>query len=648
MRVLGRLAPSSKPLVAPDAARWAIDGAYQRVGQRLRITARIVEVATELVVHAARVDGLLSDLFALQDQLSADLRRGLPAGSVAGAPSMAARARSITEPVNAGTESPALAPVIPTSTSSSGASEEAGDPGSVAQMPATVGAWEPAVLDMIAGPPPPIAPDVITRDETGGATVRAIALPEGIRLDGRLDEPVYHTVTPITGLIQQVPDEGAAATEKTDVWVMFDEDHVYVSARVWDSAPPSEWVANEMRRDATQISQNDNFAVVLDTFYDHRNGFFFYTNPLGALVDMQFTNEGSANRDWNPVWDVRTGRFEGGWTVEMEIPFKSLRYRSAPTQLWSIQFRRTIRRKNEFAYLTPIPISLGPLGIFRMSNAATLVGMRVPRSGLNLDVKPYGIGGVRTDLEADPPTRNVEDGDFGVDAKFGIAQSLTADFTYNTDFAQVEVDEQRVNLTRFSLFFPEKREFFLEGQGIFEFARGTGGGPGGGGGGGPGGGGGGGSGGGGGPGGGGGSSVPILFFSRRIGLEGGGIVPVVAGGRVTGKVGAFDVGALNIQTDDVPTAEIESTNFTTLRLRRDILKRSTIGGNLHEPVRVASARRGGSGVWHRWDVLVLREPADRHVTTPRPKPHTRTRTTPAITVSSSIVEIGTRRSLAIC
>ena len=422
---------------------------------------------------------------------------------------------------------------------------------------------------MISGPPPPVAPDVITRDKTGRATVRAIGLTHGIRLDGRLDEQVYHTVTPITGLIQQIPDEGAAATERTDAWIMFDEDNVYVGARVWDSAPSSEWVANEMRRDARQLTQNDTFGVLFDTFYDHRNGFFFFTTPLGALADQQFSNEGNPNLDWNPVWDVRTGRFEGGWTVEMEIPFKSLRYRSAPTQLWGVQLRRTIRRKNEFVYLTPIPISLGPSGVYRVSSAATLVGMRVPRSGLNLDIKLSGVGGVSSDLERDPPTRNEGDGDFGVDAKVGLTQSLTADLTYNTDFAQVEVDEQQVNLTRFSLFFTEKREFFLEGQGIFEFARGSGGGPGGGGGGGGFGGGGGRS---------GGRNVPIMFFSRRIGLEDGGIVPVVAGGRVTGKVGAFDVGALNIQTGDVPTAGIESTNFTALRLKRDILRRSTIGG----------------------------------------------------------------------
>ena len=244
--------------------------------------------------------------------------------------------------------------------------------------------------------------------------------------------------------------------------------------RVWDSAPPSAWVANEMRRDTSQLRQNDTFAVILDTFYDRRNGVAFYTNPLGALADFALTNEGNPNSDWNPVWDVRTGRFDGGWTAEMEIPFKSLRYRQGPAMVWGVQLRRNVRRKNEWAYLTPLPISAGsgPAGIFRVSDAATLVGLEVPGGSRNLEIKPYGIGGLTTDVNASPPQRNAGDGDFGVDVKYGITQNLTVDFTYNTDFAQVEVDEQQVNLTRFSLFFPEKREFFLEGRGIFDFARG--------------------------------------------------------------------------------------------------------------------------------------------------------------------------------
>ena len=212
------------------------------------------------------------------------------------------------------------------------------------------------------------------------------------------------------------------------------------------------------------------------------------------------------------------------WTLEIEIPFKSLRYRSGPDQVWGVQFRRVIRRKNEYAHLTPVPVSMGRAAVHHLASAATLVGMEVPDSGRNLEIKPYGIGGVTTDLGEDPPVSHEGDGNVGFDVKYGISQSLTADFTYNTDFAQVEVDEQQVNLTRFNLFFHEKREFFLEGQGIFNFGRG-----------GLGGGGGGGRGGARRPGGGRCGDTPMLFVSRRIGLEAGEVVPIIAGGRVTGK-----------------------------------------------------------------------------------------------------------------
>ena len=526
-------------------AQRMITGGYQRLGDQIRITGRLVEVQTGLVARAAKVDGALGELFGLQDQIVGELVNGTSAMAdltPEPAPVPPLAVSTVAEP-----EPSSVVPVESPSTSAAG---------TVATLSAmnTGGA---ALLAMIDGPPPPMAPEVMSRDGAGRATIRAIKLTEGIRLDGRLDEEVYLTVPPVTDFIQQVPVEGAPATEKTEVWIMFDQRNLYVSGRVWDSAPSSEWVANELRRDS-QLMENDNFGVVFDTFYDHRNGFFFYTTPLGALADQQIANQGNPNLDWNPVWDVRTGRFEGGWTVEMEIPFKSLRYRSAPTQLWGVQFRRVIRRKNEFVYLTPVPISLGPPGVYRVSRAATLVGLQVPGTGLNLEIKPYGIGGVRTDLDAEPPQRNDGTGDFGVDVKYGVTRSLTADLTYNTDFAQVEVDEQQIDLTRFSLFFPEKREFFLEGRGIFNFARGgIGRGPGGG-----------------------GSrrrgDVPTLFFSRRIGLQDGAVVPILGGGRMTGKVGAFDVGALTIQTDDLGT-EVESANFTAVRLRRDILRRSSIG-----------------------------------------------------------------------
>ena len=442
----------------------------------------------------------------------------------------------------------------------SGSASSGNAPGRVAPIPSSVTTGGAAVLEMIDGPPPPVPPEVIARDEAGRATVRAVRLVEGIRLDGRLDEEVYRLIPPISGFIQQVPDEGAPASEPTEAWVMFDGTSLYVAALCYDSAPPSEWVANDMRRDTAQLRQNDTLAVILDTFYDRRNGVAFYTNPLGARADFALTNEGSPNSDWNPVWDVRTGRFEGGWTVEMEIPFKSLRYRPGQTQVWGFQIRRVVRRKNEGSYLTPLPISAvrgsAIRGIFRVSDAATLVGLEVPQGGRNIEIKPYAIGGVTTDLRSVPIRENAGDGDFGGDVKVGLTQNITADLTYNTDFAQVEVDEQQVNLTRFSLFFPEKREFFLEGRGIFEFAPSAAGGRsasfrGG--------------------------DTPILFYSRRIGLEEGQEVPIIGGGRVTGKVGAFDVGALSIQTDDEPISGAAVTNFTVARVKRDLLRKSSVG-----------------------------------------------------------------------
>ena len=346
-------------------------------------------------------------------------------------------------------------------------------PAATAQDDATA-AIDPALID---GPPAPVPPAVMNRDEQGRVTVRAVRHDDGVDVDGVLDEPVYAAVPAITGFVQLMPDAGAPATERTEAWIVFDDTNVYVSARVWDSAPESRWVANEMRRDTSQLRQNEVFGVLFDTFYDRRNGFNFYTNPLGARADSQFTNEGNPNDDWNPVWDVRTGRFEGGWTVEMEIPFKTLRYRSEPPHIWGVQFRRAIRRKNEWAYLTRVPIAAGAgsgaRGMFRISAAGSLVGLEPPPASRNLEIKPYAIGGVTTDLAARPAIVDDPSGDAGVDVKYGITQNLTADFTWNTDFAQVEVDERQVNLTRFPLFFPEKREFFLEGRGIFGFARGA-------------------------------------------------------------------------------------------------------------------------------------------------------------------------------
>jgi hypothetical protein len=375
-------------------------------------------------------------------------------------------------------------------------------------------------------------------------TVTAVRLDAPLQVDGRLDEAVYTSTMPVSGFVQSEPQSGAPATERTDVWVSFDQENLYVSVRAWESRPDL-MIVNEMRRDSLSLLQNEGFGFFLDTFHDQRNGLLFSFNPAGGRIDGQITNEGSYNGDWNPVWDLAVARFEGGWTAEAVVPFKSLRYGGRGGQTWGFQARRINRWKNEVSYLAPVPTGSGVAGLQRASEAATLTGVEVPPLR-NLDVKPFLISDLTTDLSAAPRRRNDLGGDFGLDVKYGLTSSLVADLTYRTDFAQVEADEQQVNLTRFSLFFPEKREFFLENQGIFGFggAAGRGG-------------------------------VPFLFYSRRIGLDGGLAVPIEGGGRVSGRVGPYAIGLMNVQTDGTDAAA--ATNFSVARVQRNILRRSQIG-----------------------------------------------------------------------
>lgn len=413
----------------------------------------------------------------------------------------------------------------------------------------------------------PKPPATISRSN-GQVVVRAIHLTEPLVVDGKLDESVYRDNLPLDGFIQTVPMNGRPVSEKTEAWVMFDDEYIYVSAKLYDTAPPNKWIANELRRDTSQLRQNDMFGVLFDTFHDRRNGYNFYTNPLGGFTDQLVTDEGNPNADWNPVWKVHEGRFEGGWTTEMAIPFKSIRYVSGTNQAWGLQLRRSIRRKNEWAHLTALPAANGgPNSIFRISQAATLVGLDLPPQSKNVQLKPYLSTSNLTDRIRRPPVSSEQDYGWGGDAKYGITANLTADLTVRTDFAQVEVDEQQLNLTRFQLQFPEKRDFFLEGRGTFDFGRGS-------------------SSGGGGLGfGSGGNSAPSvnapqLFYSRRIGLNNGRVIPIDVGGRLTGKVGKFSVGALNLQAAEEDVSHTPSTNFTVLRLRRDVLRRSVIGAML--------------------------------------------------------------------
>jgi hypothetical protein len=402
----------------------------------------------------------------------------------------------------------------------------------------------------VVDPPPPALPATFVRGAEGRGTIRAIRTAEPLVLDGRLEEEIYATVEPATDFIQQEPNAGEPATERTELWVFFDDRHVYLSFRCWDSRP-DRLVANEMRRDNNNIFRNDNVTIVLDTFYDRRTAFFFQTNPLGGVRDALVIGENLTNYDWNTVWDVRARRFEGGWIGEMAIPFKSLRYPPLESQVWGINARRTVRSKNEEAFLGPAPRSYGASPLQNLAFAATLVGIEAPGAARNLELKPAGIADLTTDRTAAPPVANRFDGSFSFDAKYGLTSSMTTDFTVNTDFAQVEIDEQQVNLTRFSLFFPEKRDFFLEGQNVFDFA-GSGGS-------------------------GGGGDTPILFFTRRIGLDAGQRVPIRAGARLSGRAGRYSIGLLDIGTEEAPSAAALATNFLVARVKRDILARSSVG-----------------------------------------------------------------------
>ena len=420
------------------------------------------------------------------------------------------------------------------------------------------GQTTPGAVDLgaLEGPLPPAPPAIIARDAAGRATLRAVRLEEPLDIDGALDERLYRDIPPASDFIQVLPDEGEIATEQTEIWVAFDGENLYVSGRCHNAAPESEWVANDMRRDGTGLGQY--VGILLDTFHDRRNAVELVINPLGGRLDGQITNERAWNGDWNPVWSVRVGRFDGGWTFEAAIPFRSLRYRPGRAQTWGFNVERRVVWKNEYSALVPLPASWSYGAIMQVSQAATLVGLEAPDAGIDLEVKPYAIGETNGVRAGGSRLANDATGDLGLDVKYGVAESLVADLTLNTDFAQVEADEQQVNLTRFSLFFPEKREFFLENQGVFAFGGEAGAGQFAG-----------------------ISNTPILFYSRQIGLhtEGGVTreVPIDAGGRLTGRIGRYSLGMLNIQTAVATAADARATNFSVFRVRRDILRRSNIG-----------------------------------------------------------------------
>ena len=374
-----------------------------------------------------------------------------------------------------------------------------------------------------------------------------------IALDGRLDEASWGLAPLATNFVQNDPREGEPATYDTEVKLLYDDRALYIGVFAKDPEP-GEIIVNELRKDFN-TGTADGFQVVIDTFKDERNGYQFAINPAGAKWDAQMANEGRENNsNWDGIWDVATRIAEDGWYAEIEIPFKTLKFGPEAMQTWGINFQRRLRRHNENSYWSPLR-RIHSLN--RVSMAGTFEGLQGLKPGANVRVKPYVLG----NFNQLPGVALDSDYDAGIDVKYGVTSGLTWDFTVNTDFSQVEADEQQVNLTRFNLFFPEKRDFFLENSGVFQFGSGN-------------------TGGGGGGGGGGGrqnqSQDMIFFFSRRIGLsDAGDAIPLLAGTRITGRVGGWSVGALNIQQQEKNS--LPSTNFTALRLRRDILANSDLG-----------------------------------------------------------------------
>ncbi len=375
-------------------------------------------------------------------------------------------------------------------------------------------------------------------------------------IDGRVAEALWQTVPPYTTFTQQDPTEGAPASERTEVRVIVGKGHVYVGIIAFDS-DPSKIIVSQSRRDAS-LTETDSIVMVFDTFNDNQNAFVFGTNPLGIEYDGQVAREGQSsgvsiggggaggtqrggisafNPNWDGDWMVKSQITERGWEAELAIPLKTLRYQQGDNQTWGFNVLRNIRHKNEQVYLAPIPRGFD---IYRVSLAAKMSGLDLP-ARRDIKLIPYALGSVNKDF-----TRagdNVDgNGDVGVDLKWGIRPNLTLDATYNTDFAQVEADEEQVNLTRFDLFFPEKRPFFLENASTFQFGN---------------------------------PQQIDLFFSRRIGLSAAALpIDIRGGGRLSGKLGGWNVGVLNIQADEVENATGDNigaaNNFSVLRMQREV------------------------------------------------------------------------------
>ena len=392
-------------------------------------------------------------------------------------------------------------------------------------------------------------------------SIEALRIDEPIQLDGVLDEATWQDAEAGNDFRQRQPEEFEPATEPTTIRVVYTADTLYIGVHAVDSEP-DKVVGREMGRDVP-IFNDDGIVILLDTFLDRRNAYFFETNPNSSRTDGYVTDEGrDFSIDWDGVWNVKSRRTHDGWTAEFAIPFRTLRFDPAQ-DTWGLQVRRIIKRKSEIDFWSPIGRDAG---LFRLSQAGTLTGLRDLETGRNLRLKPYVTASHREDRAADSSTSGGDssgDEDAGLDLKWGITQGLALDVTLNTDFAETEVDEQQVNLTRFSLFFPEKREFFLENAGIFEFGPDLG---------------------------------PLLkvFFSRRIGLDAGRQVDLETGVRLAGRQGPWSIGLLGARTGSLPADDglgfdaVPETEWGTVRLKRNVGERSNLGI-------IATHRNAGGG-----------------------------------------------------
>ncbi|MBI1955953.1 MAG: carbohydrate binding family 9 domain-containing protein [Acidobacteria bacterium] len=382
--------------------------------------------------------------------------------------------------------------------------------------------------------------------------VTAVFAESKITIDGELNEPAWQTAQPATDFIQRDPTEGAPASERTEARVLYDQQNLYIAIYCYDRTP-EQIIVRDVARDFV-VNQQDFFGFILDTFNDDRSGFSMGTTPKGGQQDLQVLDETrDVNHNWDGVWYVEAHNGKEGWTAEFAIPFKTLRFTKEKDQIWGIQFFRRIRRRNELSWWTPVPRRYTG---WYVSPAGELRGLEGIRQGRNLKVKPYLLAGVRQFQSQGTGTKG--DGDGGLDVKYGLTPGLTLDLTLNTDFSQVEADTQQVNLTRFPLFFPEKRDFFLENAGIFQLGESYS------------------------------AGLPrsqevIPFFSRRIGLAERRIglatirepIPILGGARVTGRAGPYYLGLLDIQTrSEGPTP---ANNFAIGRIRRDIFGNSDVG-----------------------------------------------------------------------